>query len=742
MSDMKLYEGISHIDDDLIDEANVPARRPRYYTFALSAAAVLLVIGVSGIALGGNGKYSPRRYTGGETASTAATGYITTTAASQVSTAARAGTTAAATSGIVGETSPTTAANNKDSYSPAETSVKADTNVTAAQITRSSPSVTSAAAKATAPVRQTTAAVTNVPQTTVQPAMTTDVQEDERSFDMKKAISLLSSAIMLNPIAANNAYTADLAYKDPAERYGLGTSRYSEEVSEISPAEQELFDRIDQGLIDIDIDRNGELDMRDTALLYFYELRDYLINNPDDTQYAELFAKSLVNYDLNELPEEIREFLENRESIRNKELFAKSKYYWPSAIATLDSKLLARYHLTHTLKPEYFTEEYYSDVVVFDALTNYDQMFRFDYFFYFIGGTRTSLLNQMRGAFPGDLEPLFDLNGDGVFDLHDVQDYTEYQFGYKVPEAEYAAIVDSDAVDITKYREYPDSDDSISEAVFKNCVKLEMANIEFEKTYGFAYQEKENPESIVRIGFQNMIELYFMNNEYKLIYAKPEYYTENRPGCEGLPLYDRVDLYSFVSQYAGSHGFTTTKLSFNETTFNLFYDKWSAAVKNGTADLPDVNGNGIIDKDDFSFLQQYEKEIWAKTPETDTKLPRSIRSFLDTEFDLNENGISGDLYDVMGASVFIRANYPELTPDVSTSAVPETTISFPKGDANCDGKVSVADSVAILQFIANRDKFDLKPQGKENADVNGDGSVTGSDALEIQKLDAGIIVIK
>lgn len=742
MSDMKLYEGISHIDDDLIDEANVPARRPRYYTFALSAAAVLLVIGISGIALGGNGKYSPRRYTGVETASTAATGYITTTAASQVSTAARAGTTAAATSGIAGETSPTTAANNKGSYSPAETSVKADTNVTAAQITRSSPSVTSAAAKTTAPVQQTTAAVTNVPQTTVQPAMTTDAQEDERSFDMKKAISLLSSAIMLNPIAANNAYTADLAYKDPAERYGLGTSRYSEEVSEIGPAEQELFDRIDQGLIDIDIDRNGELDMRDTALLYFYETRDYLINNPDDTQYAELFAKSLVNYDLNELPEDIREFLENRESIRNKELFAKSKYYWPSAIATLDSKLLARYHLTHTLKPEYFTEEYYSDVVVFDALTNYNSNLRFDYFFYFIGGARTSLLNQMRGAFPGDLEPLFDLNGDGVFDLHDVQDYTEYQFGYKVPEAEYAAVVGSDAVDITKYREYPDSDDSISEAVFKNCVKLEMANIEFEKTYGFAYQEKENPESIVRIGFQNMIELYFMNNEYKLIYAKPEYYTENRPGCEGLPLYDRVGLYSFVSQYAGSHGFTTTKLSFNETTFNLFYDKWSAAVKNGTADLPDVNGNGIIDKDDFSFLQQYEKEIWAKTPETDTKLPRIIRSFLDTEFDLNENGISGDLYDVMGASVFIRANYPELTPDVSTTAVPETTISFPKGDANCDGKVSVADSVAILQFIANRDKFDLKPQGKENADVNGDGSVTGSDALEIQKMDAGIIVIK
>ena len=742
MSDMKLYEGISHIDDDLIDEANVPARRPKYYTFALSAAAILLVIGVSGIALGGNGKYSPHRYTEVDTSSAAVTGSSTTTASSQTSVTTGAGTTAAVTSGIVRETSPTTAANNNDSYSPAETSVKANTYVTAPQIAKTAQAVTSAASNTTAPVLNTTAAVTDMPQTTAQPAVTTDADEDERSFDMKKAISLLSSAVMLSPIAAKNVYAADLAYKDPAERYGLGTSRYSEETFEIGPAEQELFDRIDQGLIDIDIDRNGELDMRDTALLYFYEVRDYLIKNPDDTQYAELFAENLVNFDMNSLPAETREFLENREDIRNKELFAKSRNYWPSAIATLDSKLLTRYHLTHTLKPEYFTKEYYSDAAVYDVLTSYKNVLSFDYFFYFIGAERTDLLNQMRGIYPGDLEPLFDLNGDGIFDLHDVQDYTEYQFGYKVPEAEYAAIVDSEAVDITKYREYPDSADSISEAVFKNCVKLEMANIEFEKTYGFDYQIKENAESIVRIGFQKMIELYFMNNEYKLIYAKPEYYAENRPGCEGLPLYDRVDLYSFVSEYAGSHGFTNTKISFNENTFNLFYDKWSTAVKNGTADLPDVNGNGIIDKDDLSFLNQYEKEIWAKTPAADTLLPKNIRNFLDTDFDLNENGISGDLYDVMGAGLYIRANYPELKTDVSTSAVPETTVSLPKGDANCDGKVSVADSVAILQFIGNRDRYDLKPQGKKNADVNGDGSVTGSDALEIQKMDAGIIVIE
>ena len=62
------------------------------------------------------------------------------------------------------------------------------------------------------------------------------------------------------------------------------------------------------------------------------------------------------------------------------------------------------------------------------------------------------------------------------------------------------------------------------------------------------------------------------------------------------------------------------------------------------------------------------------------------------------------------------------------------------GDANLDKKVSVADAVAILQSIANKDKYALKPEGEANADVcdNGDG-ITAKDALSIQKLDAGQI---
>ena len=71
----------------------------------------------------------------------------------------------------------------------------------------------------------------------------------------------------------------------------------------------------------------------------------------------------------------------------------------------------------------------------------------------------------------------------------------------------------------------------------------------------------------------------------------------------------------------------------------------------------------------------------------------------------------------------------------STSASPSASVLY--GDANTDKKVTVADAVAILQFIANGDKYKLTDEGRKNADCYnpGDG-VTAKDALAIQMLDA------
>ncbi len=76
---------------------------------------------------------------------------------------------------------------------------------------------------------------------------------------------------------------------------------------------------------------------------------------------------------------------------------------------------------------------------------------------------------------------------------------------------------------------------------------------------------------------------------------------------------------------------------------------------------------------------------------------------------------------------------------VSLGAAPKGNIIY--GDANCDGKVTIADSTAILQHLGNEDKYGLSAQGKENADVDGRAGVTTEDALTIQMIDAKLLSI-
>ena len=90
---------------------------------------------------------------------------------------------------------------------------------------------------------------------------------------------------------------------------------------------------------------------------------------------------------------------------------------------------------------------------------------------------------------------------------------------------------------------------------------------------------------------------------------------------------------------------------------------------------------------------------------------------------------------------------PVTTTTTTTKApvVNTTTTTTPSrvpvyGDANLDGKVTVADAVAILQYIANKDKYGLTKDALDNADVfdRGDG-ITAKDAFAIQKYDAKVI---
>ena len=97
--------------------------------------------------------------------------------------------------------------------------------------------------------------------------------------------------------------------------------------------------------------------------------------------------------------------------------------------------------------------------------------------------------------------------------------------------------------------------------------------------------------------------------------------------------------------------------------------------------------------------------------------------------------IAADIYDKLGYSgAFV-------SPDSVDSDVCDNKIDLCNaidGDANNDGELDIADATLVLQSIGNADKYSLSAQGAYNADVNGSGDVTALDALEIQKIDAGL----
>ena len=81
---------------------------------------------------------------------------------------------------------------------------------------------------------------------------------------------------------------------------------------------------------------------------------------------------------------------------------------------------------------------------------------------------------------------------------------------------------------------------------------------------------------------------------------------------------------------------------------------------------------------------------------------------------------------------------PEVTQPAT--ADPGTVGDIVYGDANLDGKVTMGDALAILQFIANETKYPLSEQAQRNADcyTPGDG-ITGNDSVAVQMLDTNKI---
>ncbi len=160
----------------------------------------------------------------------------------------------------------------------------------------------------------------------------------------------------------------------------------------------------------------------------------------------------------------------------------------------------------------------------------------------------------------------------------------------------------------------------------------------------------------------------------------------------------------------------------------------------------DANCDGIVDLSDAILVMQAVNLVGKYGVNGSDPTHITAQGMINADVDETE----GVTYkDALTIQQFLAQNVKWLEhPAKNSVARSRMTVSGPLrdgsatliGDANVDGKVTVADAMAILQDLAYPDKYQLKPQGRINADV--DKKVVGvspGDAYAIKQLDAGVI---
>ena len=321
-----------------------------------------------------------------------------------------------------------------------------------------------------------------------------------------------------------------------------------------------------------------------------------------------------------------------------------------------------------------------------------------------------------------------DVNGDGVYDYTDL-DYL-WVFGYN----KYFFM----------YNSVPDSEKPvISDEIYASCQKLydqvaDDMQIDWLFDYAEMYCIEENgisEEQFSEDYYDSLIE-----GSGKLMLARCLKYNYS----EWMP----------CNEY----------LEYNGAVFNREFTVFWEQISAGEVELPDTNGDGIINSSDVFNAMIFKEDLQSLTAANDSVLPENVWEFFTEGCDINGNGLSGDIHDLTileigymlsASDAEMEAIYDNISENVNAyinklseaSGVPAVkyrpeSITAPdasdvdierSGDANGDGTVDLSDAVKIMQAMANPNKYQISYIGRFNGDVNntGDG-ITLGDAQEIQ----------
>lgn len=471
--------------------------------------------------------------------------------------------------------------------------------------------------------------------------------------------------------------------------------------------EIEMFDAIDNGSVNTDINGDGVFDTKDCIIYYAYT---------NGFTYGDEYNEAL-------------------EAIGD--LDGDGQIYWS------DAEHFIRYYMfTNPLKLSDFDAENYADyeIIYQSEHTDYctHEVYVTDHSLVegFLMQMNSDSCYLMAGynmyceyVDNGTLDP--DLNADGKYDLTDLTYFWVYSMDREV---------------FTINSPHETSMEELDQDIFDRAAALYDALPDSDSVGEWIYE------------FTNMY--YYQHGNVTKDMITDEFFESVVKGSSelGLERMVRFDYFSVVSQ-------NDPYIDFDGKMFDREYRAFVQAVKDGEKAIPDTNGDGILNSLDSFNIYIYTEELKNDITAENSILPDDIHSIFKNNMDVNDNGLSGDMNDLTIIDLYVCIEDKEVEemdeicenfidrlndyaaqlaaaknmPPVKFS--PEggyTPMLFDSeaertGDSNNDGTTDLADAIFIMQSLANPDKYQLSPLGKFNADVDETGGgITSNDALTIQ----------
>lgn len=690
MSDMKLYEGISHIDDDLIDEAADSGRRPKYYTFALSAAAILLAVGFSGAAVSGKdllSRFDPHSQVivSEETAPTDTA--VTTVHLSGISTdiSYPAASPATKVSGKGSSSCITSITNgNPTVTASAETDKISDVTENRSAVTRIPSAVYT--------IPLTDAAVTTVITEDMIPVTTETVSttsHSERRIIMKRQITSLITASILSSVTPTGvqAKQPSLEYTDYAK---------------------ECFATVESGDIDLDVNEDGVFDTVDlyqTYLSFNNYMEDISLN---EKQYKNALRLCCM-YDDIDLP---FDYYFYKNDVLDPDDFRAEKYTNSNGEVTLNSYRFLNY--LNICAADCYGCLYDPS----DPESNHHGPDLIQKYY------REHIKN-------GDID--IDFNCDGKTDIYDLFTLCIFENSNALPG------IDSDRVYVEYDLALPGEMSEKCESFIRNYTfglnAMDIDPRETSSTRGTVYSTELMKYFIYNTEFTTDFIDYHKYLDYLHQLFGESRNEEQEFNLRWLihtfisPIKSEAVMAGVVSNNSKQEEFNNHS-SYNADYNSMIYEKsaqYRKAILSGEAPVPDTDGDGILTGNDSSNLYSYFDSVKSGEDIFDTALDPAIWSAAD-QLDADCNGIAGEWIDIVLARIFIDRCRLDFNDDVPCTELEDYLSGYDARYDKRDRYNYLWDYYLLDRVCAEYEKA-VVTGDKPAPDIDGDGFITFDDGV-------------